>query len=243
VLSMRISSIIIYLLYSLAFQAIADDLVSNHLPIKIVCIGDSITQGGNFNNQEFTFRLPLYLLIKQKGINVDFIGTRNHGLNDRFRWPDDFDPDHEGFYGATTDQVRRELISDLPRLPAPDVALIDLGSNDQGKDIQTAVVAPLRDIVSQLRARNPQVKILIIQIPGMFRNFAMHFWVWRMAQELSQPKSPVITIPLYLGWDTKGDTFEGSHPNISGQNKMANAIFAELEPIIQTIYLQNGISK
>jgi lysophospholipase L1-like esterase len=68
----------------------------------------------------------------------------------------------------------------------------------------------------------------------MFQNFGMHFWTWRMAQELSQPRSPIITIPLYLGWDTKGDTFEGAHPNIKGQNKMAAAIFSELEPLIQT---------
>jgi len=208
--------------------------ISNSSLVKIICIGDSITQGGNANEEEYTYRLPLYRLLKQKGYNIDFIGTRNHGLNEAFRWPGDFDPDHEGFYGASTDEVRRALMADLPKLPAPDIAIIDLGSNDHGKDVDAAVIKPLTDIISQLRARNPQVKILIIQIPGMFQNLGMHFWTWRMARELNQPKSPVITIPLYLRWDTYGDTFEGAHPNIKGQNKMAEAIFSELEPLIQT---------
>lgn len=57
----------------------------------------------------------------------------------------------------------------------------------------------------------------------------MHFRVWMMARELSQPDSPITTIPLYLGWDMKRDTFDGSHPNIKGQERMAKAIFSALE--------------
>jgi len=217
----------------IALLASAGTLTIEQAPIKIICIGDSITQGGNINAEEYTYRLPLYRLLKQKGFSIDLIGTRKHGLSKTFRWPADFDPDHEGFYGASTDEVRRELKKDLPKLAAPDIAIIDLGSNDQGKNVKSAVIKPLTDIISQLRARNPQVKILIIQIPGMFKNFGMHFWTWRMARELSQPKSPITTIPLYLGWETYGDTFEGAHPNIKGQNKMAAAIFLELEPLLR----------
>ena len=228
------TNIVVLFVCSLLLLANAGAQISNHSSIKIICIGDSITQGGNANDEEFTYRLPLYRLLKQKGFNVDFIGTRNHGLNGAFHWPSDFDPDHEGFYGASTDEVRRSLKADLPKLPAPDIAIIDLGSNDQGEDVEKAVINPRTDIIFLLRARNPQVKILIIQIPGMFKNFGMHFWTWRMAQELSQQESPIITIPMYLGWDTKDDTFEGVHPNIKGQYKMAAAIFSELEPLIQT---------
>jgi len=212
----------------------ANSKISKQSPVKILCIGDSITQGGNINDNEYTYRLPLYRLLQQKGVNVDFIGTRTHGLNDHFHWPGDFKPNHEGFYGATTDFVRNALKDDLPKLQEPDIAIIDLGSNDRGKAVEAAVINPLTDIISQLRARNPRVKILIIQIPGTFQNLGLHFWTWRMAHELSQTESPIITIPLYFGWDTKGDTFDGAHPNIKGQNKMATAIFSELEPILLT---------
>ena len=236
---MRIPIVIVAVsCFSAAFVSFVNAQSESQPPVKIICIGDSITQGGNVNEQEYTFRLPLYRLLRQKGINVDFIGTRSHGLNENFHWPDDFDPDHEGFYGASTDEVRQQLSKDLPKLPAPDIAIIDLGSNDQGKEIGKAVIAPLTDIVSQLRARNPDVKILIIQIPGVFKNFSMHFLVWRMALELSQPRSPLITIPLYIGWDTYGDTFEGAHPNIRGQDKIAAALISEMEPLLKSISTQ-----
>ena len=205
---------------------------SNPSPLKIICIGDSITQGGNIQG-EYTYRLPLYRLLKQKGITAAFIGTHNDGLDKNFRWPSDFDSHHEGFYGATTDFVRYALKADLPKLPAPDIALIDLGSNDHGKDVETAVIRPLTDIISQLRAKNPEVKIFIVQIPGVFQNLGMHFRTWRMAHEFSQPKSPITTIPLYLSWNTREDTFDGEHPNIVGQNKMAIAIFSKLEPALE----------
>jgi len=228
------SNLFVPFFYSIALLSNASAQISNQSPVRIICIGDSITQGGNINDEEYTYRLPLYRLLKQKGVNADFIGTRKHGLNEKFHWPGDFDPDHEGFYGATTDAVRLAITADLPKLPAADIAIIDLGSNDRGKNVGVAVIKPLTEIISQLRARNPQVKILIIQIPGIFQNLGMHYGVWRMAHELSQPLSPIITIPLYFGWDTKDDTFDGAHPNIKGQNKMAAAIFSELKPILQT---------
>jgi lysophospholipase L1-like esterase len=227
-------SLIALFVGSLAMLTNAGENILDHPPIKIICIGDSITQGGNINDQEYTYRLPLYRFLKQKGVNADFIGTRTDGLSETFHWPRDFDPDHEGFYGASTEEVSRALKVDLPKLAAPDIALIDLGSNDQGKDVEKAVIKPLVDIVFQLRARNPQVKIIIIQIPGIVSSFGIHYSTWRMARELNLPKSPIITIPLYLGWDTKGDTIDGSHPNIKGQYKMAAAIFSEIETILQT---------
>jgi acyl-CoA thioesterase I len=206
-------------------------LAISQAPLKILCIGDSVTQGGN-RSEEYTYRLPLYRLLKQKGYNVDFIGTRKYGLNEKFHWPDDFPPGHEGFYGATTDAVRQILKQDLPGIPAPDIAIIDLGGNDEDKDAAKTVIPPLKDIIAQLRARNPKVKILIVQIPGVYVYIRMHFRVWLMAHELNEEMSPVVTIPIYFGWDTQGDTFDGAHPNIKGQNKMAAAIFSELEPLL-----------
>jgi acyl-CoA thioesterase-1 len=221
------------LLLSLVQISITGAENNSPVPVKIICIGDSITQGGFINDEEFTYRLPLYRLLRKRGVNVDFIGTRKEGLNVAFRWPGDFDPDHEGFYGATTEEVRHSLETDLPKIPAPDIAVIELGSNDQGKDIRTAVVDPLENIIYQLRARNSAIKILILQVPGTFRNFDMHLGIWWMAHQLNQATSPITTIPLYLGWNTKDDTFDGSHPNLKGQNKIAAAILSELALILK----------
>jgi len=59
-------------------------------------------------------------------VSVDFIGACQSGLNEEFSQPADFDPDHEGLYGATTDDVNQSLKVDLPTLAAPDIVTIPL---------------------------------------------------------------------------------------------------------------------
>lgn len=224
---------IVLSLFNFSNLVYAETLGLNKSSINILCIGDSITQGGGNYKEEYTFRLPLYRLLINNGLNVDFIGTRKNGLNPSFEWPNDFDPDHEGYYGATTNAVRDALKINLSNLPVPDIAIIDLGSNDENKNSDLTVIPALEDIIHQLRTRNPEIKIILIQIPGMYSNFRMHFFVWRMKNSLSQDKSPIITIPLYLTWNTHNDTFDGEHPNIQGQNKIADSIYSELKPLLK----------
>lgn len=68
--------------------------------LSILCIGDSITQGGHLNDK-YTYRLPSQnKLNNHPTIKANFIGTQHKGLDDDFQWPSNFDPDHEGYYGA-----------------------------------------------------------------------------------------------------------------------------------------------
>jgi len=196
--------------------------------VNIICIGDSITQGGRAGRPEYTYRYPLYRLLKKSGLSFDFIGTRQRGLNADFKWPTDFDPDHEGFYGAKTATVRDTLKQDLPKLPPPDVALINLGSNDWRGSTRKGVIEPMTDIVRLLRQRNPSVKVIVMQLPGVRKRLRIHFLIWRMAHNLSTEQSEVTTAPLYWNWNAATDTFDGGHPNISGQNKMAKVLYSEL---------------
>ena len=229
---MKISLVLFTLFISGISQIVnASPLPTNQSPIKIICIGDSITQGGKING-DYTNRVPLYARLKQKGLKVDFIGTQTMGVKDSFQWPNGFDRQHEGFYGASTNEVKNELKVDLPKLQAPDIAIIDLGTNDRGKDVGKSIIRPLSNIIAQLRARNVNVKIFIVQIPGFFENLSMHYLIWQMSDDLNQSISTITNIPLYFGWDTKVDTFDGVHPNIHGQNKMAKAIFLKLKPFL-----------
>jgi len=200
--------------------------------VNIICIGDSITQGGRAGRPEYTYRYPLYKLLKKSGLSFDFIGTRQGGLDANFKWPTDFDPDHEGFYGAKTATVRDKLKQDLLKLPPPDVALINLGSNDWRGSTRKGVIAPMTDIVALLRQRNPSVKVVVMQLPGIRKRLRIHFLTWQMANKLSTEQSEVTTAPLYLDWDASTDTFDGGHPNISGQNKMAKILYSELVRIL-----------
>jgi len=178
---------------------------------RVICIGDSITQGGA-RPQDYTYRLPLQAMLK-----ADFIGTQHTGLDPSMRWPDGFDPDHEGYYGATTAQVRQRLQQSLPQLPPPDIALIYVGTNDRLGE----TVGPLEDIVGQLRAKNPKVRVYVglLAMDG-WRGLVSRILVRRMAARLH-----VVAVPRAF---EKADTFDGVHPNPSGQAKMARAWYAAL---------------
>ncbi len=200
-------------------------------PLKIVAIGDSITQGGEIPD-EYTYRLHLSTLLKNSGYQVNFIGTQRLGLNKSFKWPSDFDTDNEGFYGYTTAELAQRLKTDLAKLPAPDIALIHSGTSDFGSyNVIKSVVIPMRSIISQLRKRNPRVHILISQIHlNGFRAKYFRLHLILLAKYDNTAKSPVITVADYIGWTNK-DTFDGMHPSLSGQEKMAKTWFKSIDSL------------
>jgi lysophospholipase L1-like esterase len=211
--------------------------------INILCIGDSITQGGRNDRDEFTYRYPLFQMLTDAGIFFDFIGTRQQGLHPDFQWPNykdkKFDPDHEGYYGAKTAYVRDQLKENLPKLPPPDIALIHLGTNDQkADDYREAVLKPLKEIVDLLRNQNPQVKILIGHLNF---NGGAALKIRPVVGEItkySKENSPIVTVDHYQGWHAKPDhpstdTFDWAHPNPKGQRKMAEKWWDAMKPFIK----------
>jgi len=198
-----------------------------------MCIGDSITQGGGVKD-EYTYRLPLYSLLRKSGITVDYIGARTTGLRPDFVWPSGFDTDHESQYGATTEYIDEMIKKDLTVITSvPDIALIDVGSNDEGKKPDRYVIPFLVDIIMKLRSINPSVKILVAQIPGIRTNLKLHLDVFLMSKRYSSPSSPIITVPLYWGWNKERFTFDGSHPNPAGQDYIAQKFYKKILHIIQ----------
>ena len=169
-------------------------------PIYILPLGDSITQGGKTDRPEYTYRYPLYGMLKAAGYEFDFIGSQTRGLQPGAKWPEPFDPDHEGHYGWKTASVRDKLPEWMPKWAAPpDIALIHLGTNDQKADDHTrAIIEPLQDIIARLRERNPRVVVLVAHLnfnggaPLKIRPL-----VEQMVRKISTPQSPVVTVPMY----------------------------------------------
>lgn len=212
--------------------------------VRIVCIGDSITQGGRREREEYTYRWPLFQMLVDAGTRFDFIGSLQGGLHPEAKWPAEykgvrFDPDHEGVYGIRTLRAMERLPDAMAQWPAaPDIALIHLGTNDQGAaDVEREVKAPLGRIVELLREKNPRVKVLLGHLmlndsPGAFRIMAA---VSELRKELDTPESPVRVVHHYQGWvedpnREDSDTFDWVHPNPRGQRKMAEKWFAAMQP-------------
>lgn len=225
-----------------------DPPVAPRNAIRVLPLGDSITQGGRNDREEYTYRYPLYFALRKAGYTVDFIGSLRRGLHADARWPDSpdggaFDTDHEGHYGWRTAQVRDKLAewSRAYALP-PDIVLIHLGTNDQSAtDFDADIVRPLREIVRILRVSNPKVVVLIGHLN--FNGGAalkIRPLVEKFAESTSTSDSPVKTVAHYVGWhedpahpDT--DTFDWAHPNPRGQKKMADKWQAAMLPYLNRL--------
>ena len=217
-------------------------------PLRIVCIGDAITQGGRTNRMEYTYRWPLFCMLKDAKINFDFIGSRQKGLHPNAIWHnyngEVFDPDHEGVYGIKTANALKNLRCAIPKWSAPpDIALIHLGTNDQkAKDYTVAIIDPLREMIELLRKNNPHMVILLGHLN--FNNgtaLKIRPLIDALAQEMNTQKSPVLTVNHFEGWNEKphlpdSDTFDWVHPNRKGQKKMAVKWFQAMQPWLKSSF-------
>ena len=168
----------------------------------------------------------LWNLLRNGGYNVDFVGSTTDPTFTAFV----FDQDHDGYSGHTT----ARLASDMDRIlaiSAPDIVLLDIGTNDVLQQV------PMNDrmrnidrIVSKLRQKNPNVRILIAQISptaDTFRNansglVEYNEKVLAYAQGATTPASPIVVVDMNAGWSTAQFTqADGIHPNNQGESQLA----------------------
>ncbi|BAZ23816.1 G-D-S-L family lipolytic protein [Kalymmatonema gypsitolerans NIES-4073] len=208
-------------------------IAQNSYPTRIMPLGDSITQGeGNQNS----YRRLLWFYLRNAGYNVDFVGSLQ--LNCQGRTPlADFDLDHEGHCGWRADQIL-DRIDEWASNTQPDVALIHLGTNDLGQEQSAeSTIEDIRGIIQKLRNYNPYVKILLAQIIGCgYRERIEQFnaLIPNLASQTYTSQSPVIVVDQYNGFDaTWGvDTFDGCHPNDTGEWKVASRWFDALKQVL-----------
>lgn len=212
-------------------------------PVRVVCIGDSITQGRagrGPNVPTFSWRYPLWQACVDAKLNVEFVGSMTTGFEGS---PDyaahggkPFVNHHEGRWGWTTRGVADALV-DASKNWTADVAVVFLGTNDKIKEQgQEPTLTAMRDIVTVLRGRNPTVKIAIglpfqewEPFPALSKSYVA------LAAELTTTKSPVITVATADGWVSKPDapntsTVDWVHPNSTGDAHIATRVFAAITP-------------
>ncbi|MCA9882868.1 MAG: DUF1593 domain-containing protein [Anaerolineae bacterium] len=201
--------------------------------IHILPLGDSITQG---NIETNSYRRPLWFMLEEAGYEVDFVGSTTSNFEGDPPNPD-FDVDHEGHWGWRSDEILAELPTWLEDY-TPDFALIHLGTNDifQGVSNET-VLANLSQIISLLREDNPSVTILIAQLIPHTRGdhpsleaFNEELTPW--TDSLTNSDSVIIVVDQASGFDPTVDTYDGVHPNESGDEKMAIVWFQALSDIL-----------
>ena len=139
----------------------------------------------------------------------------------------------------------------LARLPPHlkrkiDIFILELGINDAflGVPIEK-IEANLQSIIDQVKARNPNVRIIIcgMQIP----NFAADAYVaafGKMYFDLAE-KNHATLVPYLLqgvGGDPNLNLGDGIHPNAAGQKVLAETVWRVLEPIARGVSTESSRS-
>jgi hypothetical protein len=221
--------------------------------LKVICIGDSITQGKVVNDtiSELSYRFWLWEKLDSVGFKVDMLGSNNiwfqENRNNRVDTPVSrytghvFDMDHESYYGIKTgetllggfthDSVKYDsFLNRLLKLDIPDVAFIHIGTNDsKGDSAQT--IGYIKQIIEELHGRNPKIIIFLAKLSTPWCRFVNHS-VEPVIKEFSKkyPQMLIVTVDMASGWVNCPDlanacTNDWAHPNKHGQQLMAEKWF------------------
>ncbi|HET8841857.1 MAG TPA: cellulose binding domain-containing protein [Ktedonobacteraceae bacterium] len=198
-------------------------------PVRIMPLGDSITGSPG------CWRALLWNQLQTAGFtNIDFVGTlppQGCGIA--------YDGDNEGHGGIlATNMANQNQLPAWLSATNPNIVLMHLGTNDVWSHLSNStILAAYSTLVDQMRANNPNMKILVAQIIPMnpssctdcaqgvvSLNAAIPAW----ASSKSTAQSPIIVVDQWTGFDDSTDTVDGVHPNDSGNQKMAGRWFPPL---------------
>ena len=200
-------------------------------PLRIMPLGDSITAGPG------CWRAMLWDQLQRAGYtNLDFVGSQQGGGCS----VPSFDMDHEGHSGfAATGIADQNQLPPWLSSARPDIVLMHLGTNDLwGDTISTSqVLTAYSKLVDQMRASNPNMKIIVAQILPMApsncngcgqRVMSLNQAIPGWAAGKTTSQSPITVVDQWTGFNTATDTFDGVHPIDSGFQKMANKWYPAL---------------
>jgi hypothetical protein len=233
----------------LSYSTIFSAAVADAGTIKILSLGDSITQA---ESDRASFRYPLWKKLVDAGIDFDFVGSMNKHLGPGIPPQPDykgkaFDPDHEGHFAWTADEVIRGRKFDngtgSGSLKAwlesydVDIALVHLGTNDAFmRQPNPSTAKELSTIVDLLRDDNPQVIILLARLIPTSRSPAdgqavnsLNETIASLSKALDTAESPVLLVDQFSGFDGQADLYDMVHPNASGEEKMAARWFEAIQ--------------
>jgi len=191
-------------------------------PVRVMPLGDSITGSPG------CWRALLWNQLRNAGYqDIDFVGTLpapGCGVA--------YDGDNEGHGGFLATNIANQ--NQLPGwlgATHPDIVVMHLGTNDVWNNVPAVtILAAYSTLVDQMRASNPNMKILVAQIIPMNAsncaecgqrvvtlNAAIPAW----AAGLTTAASPNTVVDQWTGFDTATDTYDGVHPNDAGNQKIA----------------------
>lgn len=238
----RVVYAVLFLFFFTIVQPVAGVENTSRQPLQILCLGDSITQA---DNQSCGYRYALWKKLIDDQIAFDFIGS----MDKRYREsPGEecppyngkaFDPDHEGHWAWRIDDILGGP-QDMPpesgmgnlaewlKGYTPDIVLLHLGHNDAGhSEPPDRMAAELKQVIRLLQQDNPSVSILLAKVIPCVNPFwnsrltVLNSVIDKVAADTKTATSKVLVVDLATGFNPLEDTWDHTHPNAGGAEKMA----------------------
>ncbi|MCT7969546.1 GDSL-type esterase/lipase family protein [Laspinema sp. D1] len=206
-------------------------------PLKIMPLGDSNTRG--HGDDVAGYRDDLWMLLKDSGFNVDFVGSETRNPPPNWNQPYAFDRDHQGHGGYAISGSPFDWAGDLTanidnwlNAATPDVILLMAGTNDflHQKTTAQEEIDELGILIDKIFAWSSDVAVLVSSIAPLAPK-----------EGLAQTALYNNMIPGLLGSDryqqknlsfvdtrnlfTLNDLHDGVHFTPEGYSTLANAWF------------------
>ncbi|MGW1766776.1 GDSL-type esterase/lipase family protein [Streptomyces sp. NPDC002073] len=131
------------------------------------------------------------------------------------------------------------LIGETVRAHKPDVLLISLGLIDLGFYTDAdATAANARRFVAEARAVRPNIRMVMLPVipnvraesdaPFAAQCARFNELLAKAVADLSEPASPLLLAARPQDYDIHHDTYDGTHPNASGEHRIAGEFAAVL---------------
>ncbi len=214
--------------------------------VKILPYGDSVTTFGSAPESSYRYWLFQDLTATGRFVfqqDFVFVGTES-GTQDgapQNDWPAE---EFSGDEGESSGEAAGEA-ADVAGATQPDIVLLDFGSNDYDgsqsvKDTLAQTRANLDAVIQAFAAQNPNVTILLAKptpwvvtpdSPIGTRQFmsGLGSAVAKAARDEKRAGVRVVVVDQFAGFNARKDTKDGMHPNVRGEQKIANKYFQPLK--------------
>jgi lysophospholipase L1-like esterase len=215
-------------------------------PLRIMVVGDSISHG---SSGDITWRYHLYQHLVNAGVSFDLVGDRTDLYNNITNQPGDqtypypFDRDHHAQWGRPV-TLEKDTIQAAVAGSGAQVVLVLLGINDLiwFAHSPAKVADDMGAFVTNARAANPSVTIVIGRTLSRYDIFNkvylnqadttdLNARYDALAASMSTSTSRVVTTASPAGWDPAAHTWDGTHPNSTGEARIAAAFANALNRI------------
>lgn len=209
-----------------ASPALADQSTVEHqaaAPVRVMPLGDSITQGGSIGG----YRLDLGTKLRAAGRTVDFVGSLADGPGSM---PD---RNHEGHPGWTIAQIDAIVANRLSTY-TPRTILLHIGTNDMYGSDPGGAPRRLSALVDKITAQAPGAEVFVATIiPIRFADATVRNYnaaIVPMLRAKAAAGKRVHVVDMYPAVPIS-DLPDGIHPNATGYSKMATVWFNALASV------------